>query len=124
MTDYWDLIQSRFTSNNPIEWAYDFYKKAYDDSHGGLRYGLSQIPFFGQLKRFEDSWQQWEDTYNNTGKDPVYSTRYGGNDLNSAVNVGGSSNPISRMARSLSDVYSPDVIENLSPRPRIMYGGY
>lgn len=124
MTDYWDFLKSRATSHNPVEWMYDLYKDAYDDSHGGFRYTLSQIPFFSHLKKFEDTFKQWEDQYQNTGTDPAYSTVYNRTDLNAAINSGGIGGMVSKMARSLSDVYNPDVIEDLNPHSQNMYGVY
>lgn len=122
MTDYWDFIKSRVSSHNPVEWMYDIYKGAYDDSHGGLRYTLSQIPFFSHLKKFEDTYKQWEDQYQNTGVDPAYSTVYNRTDLNAAINSGGVGGMASKMARSLSDVYSPEVVEDVMNKFNHTYG--
>lgn len=92
------------------EFLYRQYKKAYNNSHGGNRYLLSQIPGFGQRLSLEDAYRMKEDQYRNTGIDAEYVQR-----INN-VDGGGLSSTAStavKMARSLSEVYTPEVIENV-----------
>lgn len=124
MSSYWDYLQDSLKDpfTNPIAspiWA--LYNKAYDESHGGNRYALSKVPILGYYKKFRDAMQQAEDTYNNTGKDPAYSTRFNGPGFESVYGGALAGGGAVGMARSLSTVYTPEVIEDVSKTFNGMY---
>ena len=100
---------SRPRSHNPVKGYFDSINNLYDQAHGGFRYLLSQLPVSGKLRQFADTYQKWEDAYNNTGRDPNYSTAYGSGGIpfvNDAFNA--LAKP-ARMARTLAKMYGVEV---------------
>lgn len=100
-----------FQKSPPVR-IYDW---LYDRAHGGDKYAISQVPLLGWWRRVRDSSREAQDYYDNTGEDPLYMSRYGGN----AGSVSGIAGPLSRvprMARSLSALYPAEIKENLNLR--------
>lgn len=80
----------------------------YEHAHGGLKYFLSQLPITGRIRQFEDTIEQWEDSYNNTGTDPRYSTRYGSAGIPFLNEFANAAKPV-RMAKSLMKMYGAEI---------------
>lgn len=107
MGSYFDFVTGSYMTPSGY---YTMYRNVYNRSHGGTRYALSQVPIFGQMKQFEDNAQKYEDAYQNNGIDALYSSSYGGSALQTgAVGIG----KTMKMARTLADVFTPDVSENV-----------
>lgn len=111
MTSYADYMGSNAFSN-----AYKFYQKLmddlYDQSHGASKYALSQLPLSGYIRRQRDEGRRWEDSYNQTGIDPVYSSAYGHSGSAGLLGIFGGAAGVRRMARSLSEMHTPEVMED------------
>lgn len=119
MTDYWDYVVNSLKDplTNPLlapVWA--LYDKAYDESHGADRYYLSKIPIFGHYRRFKDSAKEAQDQYENTGKDPAYSTRLNGPGFESLYGGALAGGAVAGMARSLDVMYTPEVVEDVTAK--------
>lgn len=102
-----------FVGNPFLKWKQGI-DALYERSHGGLRYTLSQLPITGKFRQFNDTVRQWEDSYNQTGRDPNYSTRYGSGGIpfvNDALNGLGLA-PV-KMAKHLAQMYGCEVELNL-----------
>lgn len=112
--DYWDFLNDYMRGSRGGTSLYNMYRALYDNSHGALRYGLSKYPILGGLLNLDDELRQAEDAYDRTGVDPQYVGSYSRLINSSGNSVSGLANSVSRMARSLSDVYSPEIIENVS----------
>lgn len=116
MSSYFDYLGS-YSRYVPFiggtEYLYSRYKKAYQNSHGGNRYLLKSIPGFGQRLALEDAYRQQEDRYNNTGIDAEYVQRINNNEMSGLTNTVGSA---VKMARSLSEVYTPEVVEDVGSK--------
>lgn len=92
------------------------HRYAYDHSHGGARYLLSQVPVLGQSVQMFDRAKYYEDVYKNSGVDPLYSQNYGSSGTATLGAIAASGAKLGRMAKSLSGVYGADVIENCSAK--------
>lgn len=124
MSDYWDYLVGSLKDpfTNPFAsplWA--LYNKAYDESHGANRYWMSKIPGFGWYRKAKDSAQEAQDYYNNTGQDPAYSTRLLGPGFESLYGSVAAGAGVARMASSLSAMYTPEVVEDVSRKFNNMY---
>lgn len=110
MSDYANFLR-RLPFGNRAANFYDLYDSLYENSHGKKRYWLAQIPGFSHVKMAEDQAKRAQDEFDNTGRDPQYIDHYGraGNGLVNAT-VGASFGVV-RMARSLADVFAPEVEE-------------
>lgn len=96
--------------------AQDFFNQLFDNSHGRIRYYLRNTPW-GFVRSLEDKAQKEQDRYDNTGVDPAYADRIDSSLLGAGVGVaGGLARGVGRMARSLADLYVPDVSEDVSPK--------
>lgn len=114
MSSYYDFLNSVFRNRgfSPSS-LYGVYRDRYDQSHGAERYLYSKVPIFSAVKKFEDELRNQQDYYEKTGTDPQYIQSLnrigpGGDD-----GISGLSNRVSGMARSLSDLYSAEVIEDV-----------
>lgn len=126
MSSYWDYLKGEWKNPltiGPASFIHAAFDKLYDESHGAQKYYLSKTPILGWVRRLKDAAKQAQDTYNNTGKDPAYSTRLNGPGFESLYGDVGAGVGAVRMARSLSAMYSPEVIENVgfnANRPEVM----
>lgn len=119
MSDFWDYLKDFDPMWEGVgSRIYDYF---YDNSHGGDRYVLSKLPFFSWHRNFRDAIQKAEDSYRNTGKDPQYIDRLRGPGFESLYGGGAVGGPVARMARSLSAVYTPEVIEDVGKAFNNMY---
>lgn len=123
MTDYWDYLKQSFKDQwyNPagaVTSAIDAYlDMSYDNANGADKYWLTKIPGWGNSKKWEDESQFWQNYYDITGKNPNYSTSYGNsNPLGTAVGLSAGASGIARMARSLTEVYGAEIVENLQTK--------
>lgn len=125
MTSYWDYLKRDLRnpiSSGPAGFIHALYDKMYDESHGSSRYWLSQIPVLNTNRRMRDSAQEAQDRYDNTGIDERYSTRVGGYSGSAIFGDVAGGTGLVGMARSLHDVYKPDVEEDVNPKNPM--GGY
>lgn len=124
MSSYWDYLKNALKtpiSSGPAAFLHAGYDMLYDNSHGSDRYWLSKVPGLSWNRRMRDEAKQAEDRYQNTGTDEAYINRVNGFDGSSLYGGTGSAVGAVRMARSLTGVYQPDVIEDLA-RNGPMYG--
>lgn len=117
MSQYWDLFSGQF--RNGYYWRHPElmtlpgqYNYWYDNSHGGLKRALAEVPVLGNLRKKWDAIVSAEDYYRNTGEDPRYMSRYGAN-AGSVSGIAGPFGGVPRMARSLAGLYPAEVKENL-----------
>lgn len=117
MSSYWDYVLSSLKdpfTNPMLSPVWGAYNKWYDESHGSSKYYASKFPVLSWYRRFRDSAQAAQDTWDKTGTDPAYSTRLRGPGFESlygsAIGAGG----IARMSSSLATVYTPEVVEDVS----------
>lgn len=76
---------------------------------------------FSTVRKLRDSAQSAEDRYNNTGTDEQYISRVGGTDATALLGDVGMGAGVVGMARSLSDVYRPEVVEDVGKKFNGMY---
>lgn len=112
---YWKSRTSSFGSwalgATPFGVARDIYRgyeNAYENSHGGTRYALSQIPVLGKIKQYQDEKQKYNDEYENTGLDYRYSSSYGSSGIPLVNDLNNLARP-ARMVNKLSQMYGVEV---------------
>lgn len=114
MTSYWDYLKKDWHYGPVLSFAKARYDQAWDESHGSNKYWLSKVPIWGQMKKWEDEAQQWQDQYNNTGKDPTYSTAYGNSSpFGASVGMAAGAAGAAKMVFSLSEMYSAEVVADV-----------
>lgn len=128
MSSYWDYFGRAMRSNGYLPNAVipsaleALYNRSYDNSHGSARYWHKALGGpFALKRRMSDSAKEAEDTYRNTGVDSPYIDRYGGPSLGAVVGLAGGSGGAVGMARSLSDLYTAEVIEDVQKSSNFMY---
>lgn len=115
MSDYSDFLrhfgeQGRMAAN-----AYDWWSQFYDRSHGSQRYWLSKTPP-ALIRKWEDEARSAQEEYDNTHTDPQYINHYGSPTNGPLAGIAGAALGVTRMARSLADVFAPEIVENVRPR--------
>ena len=125
MTSYWDYLKRDIStpiSSGPAAFIHALYDKAYDESHGARRYWLSQLRPLSTNRKLRDSAKSAQDRYDNTGTDEQYITGVRGTDATSIAGDVGLGAGVVGMARSLTDMYRPEVIHNCDPPKDPMFG--
>lgn len=105
------------TTGNIAANVQSLFNQIYDKSHGSKRYQLSNTPW-GILRKLEDKSQRAQDEYDKTGIDPVYSDHYDSALYGTATGAVGVGIRVPGMARSLADLYIPEVRENVGVTKR------
>lgn len=124
MSSYWDYFKRDIRNpitTGPAAFIHAAYDKLYDESHGANRYWLSKVPVLGWNRKMRDAAQEAEDVYQNTGKDPAYSTRINGPGFEHLYGSAAMGAGAVGMARSLAAMYSPEVIEDVGKAFNGMY---
>lgn len=124
MGSYWDYLKRDIRNpltTGPAALIHAAYDKFYDESHGSKKYYLSKLPVLSWNRRLRDAAQAAQDRYDNTGTDPAYSTRLVGPGFESVYGGAAAGGGIARMASSLSTMYTPEVIEDVSMKFNGMY---
>lgn len=124
MSSYWDYLRRDITNpitSGPAAFIHALYDKAYDESHGANRYWLSKVPILSTNRSLRDAAKQAQDTYDNTGKDPAYISRNPTPGFERVLGDVGASAGTVGMARSLSTMYSAEVIEDVGTKFNGMY---
>lgn len=85
----------------------------YGQTHGGEKALAGMIPGYGYLRRSNSEYQKAEDYYARTGQDPVYPADVSSLTTPTWAQVTGGM-PKPRMARSMTQLYTPEIIEDLS----------
>lgn len=85
----------------------------YGQTHGGEKALAGMIPGYGYLRRSNSEYQKAEDYYKNTGTDPQYPADVSSLTTPTWAQVTGGM-PKPRMARSMTQLYTPEIIEDLS----------
>lgn len=127
MSDYWDYLKSAIGGyaaggyNGALQSLYD---RAFDNSHGSDRYWLSQVPWFSKWRNMRDNARESQDRWDNSHTDEEYFNRVlgvSGASLNGDMSSFG--NRAVRMARSLSQCYPIEVLEDVGIDSRIQNRG-
>lgn len=120
MSDYSDFMRHFGMSGQRAAELYDLFNQYYDKQHGSKRWWLSNTPP-GLIRRLEDKAKKYDDAYQNSGRDPVYSDYYDTSLARTAASAAGSVVGLPRMARSISALYLPEVVENVGPSKRFRH---
>lgn len=111
--------------NNLVRYGGEQFNRAWNESHGGNRFWMSQIPGWGWGKMLEGMANWFEDYYKHTGYDPKYPQVYGGG---AGGLVGQMSSQVGqfspkRWAKDLESMFAPQFEENLT-REQAFSKGY
>lgn len=91
------------------------FRDLYGKTHGGEKALAGMIPGYGYFRRGASEYKKAEDYYGRTGQDPVYPSDVSNLTTPSLSQMtGGLLTP--RMARTMDQLYTPEIIENLSYR--------
>lgn len=114
MTSYLDFLNYALKNGlgGPSQ-MYGLYRDLYENSHGAERYLYSKVPIFSRVKAFEDELRNQQDYYDQTGTDPQYIQSVNRIGVGGSDGLSGQSDGITRMARSIVDLYTADVREEV-----------
>lgn len=125
MASYWDYVKdamANYTNFNGL--LQSWYDRAYDNSHGSQRYWLTKVPWLSTWRKYKDEAQQAQDRYDNTGIDEAYIQNVVGfSGASASGDLSSFGNRAGRMARSLSECYPIEVLENLGIDDKLLMRG-
>lgn len=115
MSDYSDFLRNFGMTGRTAGNFYDWWSQLYDNSHGSQRYWLAKMPP-ALVRNWEDSARRAQEEYDNTHTDPQYIDHYGSVANGPFAGTVGTAIGVTRMARSLADVFAPEIVEDVKHR--------